>query len=513
MGMLKSISLENYKCFRDKTDIEIAPLTVLCGVNSSGKSSILKSLLMLKQSYENESPTHSMLFSGDYADNGSFDDIIYHHYKQDIKEDSYFTITNSFRIKDTSNEYGKNLVKRQDIASYKELKRVFMLTKSSKKIKCFDMKIELEVQRPAETESPFEFYIESNIIKNYRVSINLLDKDGNKIDDNKHYIFVKKNFSSNNEDNDGWKLSWDGIPPIRGNAVSKENYPCTCYFSGLQIKNIYANNMEIDVRNVLPNILSIFKIASFQTDGINFIAPLRQHPARRYAINGDVSSVGISGEKTPILLAKEFNNIKTDVVPPYIKIDGDKNIVSWETRRDEFSKLVQEWMRYLSLGELSLSGKNGLVELNINNHNIVDVGFGVSQALPIIVQGLYLSKDQSLLLEQPEIHLHPEMQLQMADFLIALAKNEKNIIVETHSDHFINRIVKRMLQDTSGELRKMIKIYYVNSTPEISFITDISVDPQNGITNAPVEFFTQFGSETLNIAKCAMENYRGDVKW
>ena len=503
--MLLAISLENYKCFRDKTDIEIAPLTVLCGVNSSGKSSILKSLLMLKQSYENESPTHSMLFSGDYADNGSFDDIIYHYSKGSIKSDSCFTIVNSFRIKDTSNEYGKNLVKRQDIASYKELKRAFMLIKSSRKIKCFDMKIEVTVQRPAETESPFEFYIESNIIKNYRVSINLLDKDENKIDNNKHYIFVEKNFSSNNEDNDGWMLSWDGIPPIRGYFVSKKNYPCTCYFSGLQIKNIYANNMEIDVRNVLPNILSIFKIASFQTDGISFIAPLRQHPARRYAINGDVNSVGISGEKTPILLAKEYNNIKTDVVPPSIVVNENKNIISWKTQRDEFNILVQKWLDYLSLGELSLSGKNGLVEININKHNIVDVGFGVSQALPIIVQGLYLSKDQSLLLEQPEIHLHPKMQLQMADFLIALAKNEKNIIVETHSDHFVNRVIRRYMEDEN--IRNKIKIYFVDKDCNgISSVSPITIDEVDGAICENDNFFYQFSSETEKIIDIGYKN-------
>ena len=125
MGMLKSISLENYKCFKEKTDIDIAPLTVLCGVNSSGKSSILKSLLMLKQSYENESSSHSLLLSGEYVDNGSFDDIIYHINKNDIKKDDSFKITNTYLIQDTSNEQGKNLVKRQDIVSFKELKRVF----------------------------------------------------------------------------------------------------------------------------------------------------------------------------------------------------------------------------------------------------------------------------------------------------------------------------------------------------------------------------------------------------
>ncbi len=510
MGMLKSISLENYKCFKKKTDIDIAPLTVLCGVNSSGKSSILKSLLMLKQSYENESPTHSMLLSGEYTDNGSFDDIVYHTSKDQIHKDACFVISNSFLIKDTSNEYGKNLVKRQDIASYKELKKVFMPTNLSSKIKCFNIKIDIEVQRPEETDSPFEFYIESNIIKSYKISIILLDIDEKEIDKSEHFINVTKNIVSNDDnDNNGWILNWKGIPSIRGNSVPGENYYCTCYFSGLQIKNIYANNMTIDVRNVLPNLLSIFKIASFQTDGLSFIAPLRQHPARRYSINGDVDSVGISGEKTPILLAKEFENKKMDAIPPKERINkNNKGILHWGKQRLEFNELVQKWMNYLSLGNLSLSGKNGLVEINIDNHNIVDVGFGVSQALPILVQGLYLSKDQSLLLEQPEIHLHPEMQLQMADFLIALANNEKNVIVETHSDHFVNRIIHRVMQNYD-ELNKIVKIYIVEKDEDAnsSTVRLKEINKYKGTEKDKSKFFfTQYDSEITDIVDTGLNN-------
>ena len=505
--MLKSISLKNYKCFKNKTDIEIAPLTVLCGVNSSGKSSILKSLLMLKQSYENESPTHSMLFSGEYTDNGSFDDIIYHTPQNKIEKDACFTISNVFRIKDTSNEYGKNLVKRQDIASYKELKKVFMPTTSSRRIKCFDIKIDIEVQRPRETSSSFEFYIESNIIKSYNISITLLDINNQKIDDNKHFIRIEKNIGVDNDnENKGWILNWDGVPSIRGNSVPGKNYYCTCYFSGLQVKNIYANNMSADVRYVLPNILSICKIASFQTDGLSFIAPLRQNPARRYSINGDVNSVGISGEMTPILLAKEYKNKKTDVIPPYK--NKQQNTLCWAKKRLEFNKLLQNWMDYLSLGELTLSGKNGLVEININDHNIVDVGFGVSQALPILVQGLYLSKDQSLLLEQPEIHLHPEMQLQMADFLIALAKNEKNIIVETHSDHFVNRIIHRVMQNYD-ELNDLINIYIVEEDDDLggSRVRLKKIDKFKGtLKDENKFFFTQYDTEIANIVDIGLTN-------
>ncbi len=513
MGMLKSISLENYKCFKDRTDIEIAPLTVFCGVNSSGKSSILKSLLMLKQSYENDSSTQSLLLSGKYVDNGTFDDIVYHINKSSIDKDAHFKISNSFLIRDTSDEKGRNLIKRQDIASFRELKKIFYSTKDIKKVKAFKLSVIIDVLRPNEsdTKNSFEFYIESNIINSYKIDIELLDSENNIIDTEKHFINVHKDTESDK----GWLLDWEGIPSTKLPSTENKNYECVCYFSGLQIKNIYADNMRNYVRFALPNILAIFKISAFQCDGINFIAPLRQHPERRYALGGNVNSVGVSGENMPVLLASEYNKKKTDVIPPYFgnKSDiGEENLI-WEIKRDEFGNLVKSWMDYLNLGDLSLSlyGTGGLIEIGINNHNIVDVGFGVSQALPIIVQGLYMTKDQSLLLEQPEIHLHPEMQLRMADFLIALAKNEKNIIVETHSDHIINRIIKRAMENptlVNGE-NPVVKIIFLDRDEELkSTKIDIQIDKYKGVINGSRNFFTQFGSETMNISRIGYENYK-----
>ena len=72
--MFKSISLKNYKCF-DNLELEIAPLTILCGTNSSGKSSIINSFLMLKQSYESNSTENSMSFNGEYIKCGTYEDI------------------------------------------------------------------------------------------------------------------------------------------------------------------------------------------------------------------------------------------------------------------------------------------------------------------------------------------------------------------------------------------------------------------------------------------------------
>lgn len=92
--MLEAISLENYKCFKEKTDIGIAPLTVLCGINSSGKSSIINSLLLQKQSYEDCSISNNMKLNGEYVKSGRFNDISFKH----IGKPSSFTFR-SWRLK------------------------------------------------------------------------------------------------------------------------------------------------------------------------------------------------------------------------------------------------------------------------------------------------------------------------------------------------------------------------------------------------------------------------------
>lgn len=506
MGMLKSISLENYKCFKEKTDIDIAPLTVLCGVNSSGKSSILKSLLMLKQSYENELPYNVMTFNGKWVDNGYFEDIIYHDNSTKIEEieNGEFKIATSFSLIDTSDDNGNNPVKRQDMFSFKDFKKLFFLVKG---IDQFQITTTITVKKGVSSNSNgFNAFIENNKITSYRIDINLFANEDEIYLEYPCFIELNKKGNTERE----YYLSFSSIPNYNRQTnkyfLDKvNNFKCKCYFSNMHLTNIFRDNMSPAMRNIKSNLLSIFQVSASQFDGINFIAPLRQQPERRYLLNGNVASVGISGENTPILLARDFEKKKVDVLPP-INIGNGK--IEFKIKKDTLENLVSYWMKYLDLGILSLSGKDGFVELNINQHNIVDVGFGVSQSLPIIVQGLYMDKDQTLLLEQPEIHLHPEMQLQMADFLIALAKNEKNVIVETHSDHFINRIIHRIMQNYE-ELNDIIKIYIVEKRENENYSTVRlkHIDKYKGTEKDKNKFFfTQYDSEITDIVDTGLSN-------
>ena len=127
-----------HPCFKEKTDIEIAPLTVLCGVNSSGKSSILKSLLMLKQTAESNSSDGSIIFSGNLADCGTFQDVVCDN---KYTYNNEFTITNRFEVNNHKLLNIGTFIKRQDAKDFNELRRMYFNVKGLITKFVFDIEI------------------------------------------------------------------------------------------------------------------------------------------------------------------------------------------------------------------------------------------------------------------------------------------------------------------------------------------------------------------------------------
>lgn len=147
--------------------------------------------------------------------------------------------------------------------------------------------------------------------------------------------------------------------------------------------------------------------------------------------------------------------------------------------------------------------------------NIADVGFGVSQIFPILLEGLRMKKNGSLLLEQPEIHLHPALQMQMADYFLSLAMSDKNVLVETHSEHIVNRLVRRIVEDSSNTLDKMIAVYFVSNNDGGATFEEVKLDPLKGIANWPTGFFDQTANEQEKILMAGIKKrkaLRSEVK-
>ena len=115
-------------------------------------------------------------------------------------------------------------------------------------------------------------------------------------------------------------------------------------------------------------------------------------------------------------------------------------------------------------------------------------------------------KGDILLFEQPEAGLHPKFQLVIADILLTYALTGRTVVVETHSDHIINRLVRRFIE--SQEVRNVMKIFFLEQESGLeerkSKITDIYIDEYKGTLRYP-EFFTQFDSETSAIVDTGMK--------
>lgn len=471
MGMLKSISLENYKCFKDETTIDIAPLTVLCGVNSSGKSSILKSLLMLKQSYEDNNAANNLIFNGKYVDNGSFNEI--HSYNPSEK---FFHISNSFDIEASGIS--------KDSTNFKDLHRIYY----NKNIKIFRISNSIDVIGSTG-------FVNANKIMKYDICIDIIQNNGEKI---------CSKITMTSAEHNTYNISCKQIPDTSGNLDDIEIETCTCHFSGMVLNSIYKDGMDNKQKLFIPSIASIFNIISSQYMQIRYIAPLRESPKRRYVADKSVSSVGIFGENAAILLKNKFFKDWNGIIAP----DSEDNV---DTLLDgynlyKFQNIFKSWLKYFELGNIWLDKKQQeIIKIKINNSNVIDVGFGVSQVLPMLVEGIYMPPEQTLILEQPEIHLHPKMQMRIADFLLSLAMQNKQIIVETHSDHFINRLVRRCMEEKI--FKEKVQIFFIDKDEyNISHKQSITIDDINGALCENENFFYQFASETEKIIDAGYRN-------
>ena len=485
--MIRKIALNNYKCFSENREIDLAPLTILCGTNSSGKSSILKSILMMKQTVESKSPDPAIVLAGQLVDNGTFDDVVFSdsNGKRDL-----FIVEHDFEVHNhTIKKLGK-FIKRQDAKAFNELRRVY--SSVGGEIEKFILRLKI-VTCKQENDNEFSQYITDNYIKEYSISVSAFTTDGEQIPECDSYIKYE-----NKDKGDSHSLSWENVPGFSKAANSWSEYSCTCSFNGLVITSVFAYNMPNSVKSIIPNILTIVRITFAQYEGVNFIAPLRHTPERTYLIKGNVNSVGVSGENTPTLLAK----IKDK------KFANDFSFIENfpKVHENSYFEVIQYWLTYFEMGKLSVSGKNGAISIALDEHNISDIGFGVSQVLPIITQGIYMNKEETLIIEQPEIHLHPKMELDMADYLLELVKSERNLIVETHSDHIINRIIHRVMENYE-ELNTLVKIYFVENTTEGAVIyPQIEIDKFKGTKNIYKNFFTQYTAESKDIVNTGLEN-------
>lgn len=128
-------------------------------------------------------------------------------------------------------------------------------------------------------------------------------------------------------------------------------------------------------------------------------------------------------------------------------------------------------------------------------HRPIHVGFGLTQVLPIVIAALSSAKGDILLIENPEVHLHPAGQALMGQFLADVAQAGVQVVVETHSDHVLNGIRRSVKADRIKPEQIAIHFFRPRSD-EIAQVTSPSIDNSGNIDTWPDGFFDQFDKDT-----------------
>lgn len=132
-------------------------------------------------------------------------------------------------------------------------------------------------------------------------------------------------------------------------------------------------------------------------------------------------------------------------------------------------------------------------------HRPIHVGFGLTQVFPIVVAALSANRDDILLIENPEVHLHPAGQAQMGEFLADVARAGVQVIVETHSDHLLNGIRRSV---KSGRLapEDVVIHFFRPRSSDAAQVTSPLLDGSGNIDSWPEGFFDQFDKDMNHFA-------------
>jgi len=227
------------------------------------------------------------------------------------------------------------------------------------------------------------------------------------------------------------------------------------------------------------------------------LSPFRDQPQRTYLYSGETArEIGTSGSNAAAMLASDSAK----------RGSQRKNLVEG----------ISEWFKYTGIARglsvVSLTPRHFelcLVSNDGSRHNICDVGFGCSQVLPVLTAGLSLFSNESisarsrmLLVQEPEIHLHPDAQAAMGSFFVNLISKGGQVFIETHSDNLILRIARHV---ALGDIEPSdVAIFFVSESGE-NRVTEIGFKPSGSFEpEFPEGFFPQRQSESLMLARAAM---------
>lgn len=466
------ISINNFKAIGVLDDYQIKPLTVLSGTNSSGKSSFIQLILLIKQTVDIDSSRIPLHTQGQLFKVKELKDIV-----KGKKEDSEISFSLTFNKSDF-NKY-KGLIASTLFDGLSDYTCKFKVIYKIKAGQCFVQTFKLQYQ---------------SVELSNEVSFEQIDGTGrDSIINSDNEYFIKRFYDEVPEKIN--KIHFSGFFPT---AVE-----FTRYLPSIDRPDEINERSETEY----TNLRAIKQLTENIFNELFYVGPLRVEPKDNYIDSGNMNWVGAKGENTASLLEKRAKDI-LDLMVPQITVSG----ISFKQAKMSLVDATNLWIcEIFKLGKRIFATEKGetysvyLVNENDLHVSIKHVGFGISQILPIVVQGLLMAGGGILILEQPEIHLHPKIQCLLFDFLYSLALVGKVIIVETHSDHFITRLRRRIAESDDDMPRGLINLTFIEPGKKDVLFRSLVLDEYGLLTYFPEDFIDRQDEERKAIVSAQMK--------
>lgn len=454
--MLTQLRIQNFKGWEDTGSIRMAPITLFFGANSSGKSSIGQFLMLLKQTVESQD-RKAVLFPGgrnSAVQLGSFQELVFgRDVSRRIQFEYQWQLQNAMSIADplSGHQYEGNAI--QFVASV------------------------AQEQSGHGTVIVDHFNYTLMNADDQVLAVGMKRKEGKKVE---------------------YEVNAQGYD-LKRNPGRVWHPPTTVRFYGFpdEVVAYHQNSDFVQSLNLAQE--KLFR-------SLAYLGPLRTKAERLYSWTGtEPESVGYVGENTvAAILASRQRKLSM----------GHKQ------RYKPFEQIIAEKLKQMGLiesfkvNQISMKRQDYEVKVktkgSLGEVDLPDVGFGISQVLPVLVECFYAPANSIILMEQPEIHLHPRAQAFLADVMIDVINaredgHDRNIqlIIETHSEHFLRRLQRRIAEDAVK--KEQVAAYFADVSRTSAILDELRLDMFGNIENWPKDFFGDEMEDITEQSKAALK--------
>ena len=444
MPVMESVTLENFRCFREKQTVRLAPLTLLVGENSTGKTSFLALIQVLAELVTGKARAAVPDFKQAPFDLGAFDDIV--HDRGRGGRPDCFSAGFSGPLDSNGSQIGIHL------------------------------------------HHTFTKREASTIVANRRITVGEAWAEDRLEERDSYSLRV-----GIGNDRAVWHIravnpQTPRLPAIQWlTGIVYEWQEAGGWYDGVTVTSTHDEMFEL-TDGEEQQLSDLASLAFARDKSLPFAsAPIRAKPRRTY--DPGRMEPEPEGDNVPMYLAERARR-------------DDEEWVVLKRSLDTFGRdsgLFDEIsVRLLGEGDsdpFQLQVRKASKDKEGSFRNLIDVGYGVSQVLPLATELLRTDGASQYLLQQPEVHMHPSAQAAFGSLLCQVASQDKQLIVETHSDHLLDRIRMDVRDGKTSLTPDDVRILYFERDGLDVKIHEIWWDKMGNVMNSPLGYRSFFMKE------------------